>query len=140
MPADVLFIKLGSGSQRLSAWCRTQKMHEAVHVIKAWGRPPTCMRPYTYFAWGHSLTLHEAVHEPSYFPHFLLYEQYLEPMAVCIWIHKVRQRVQIMNSLSWAMKISFYRSGMIHAITVHELFSVYGYTQWIIPFTVIPSA
>ena len=27
------------------------------------------------------------------------------------------------------MKISFNRSGMIHAITVHELLPVYGYTQ-----------
>ena len=61
------------------------------YTLNAWGRPPTCMRPYTCVAWGRTLTLHEAVHEPFYFPHFLLFLKYLEPKAVCIWKHIVRK-------------------------------------------------
>ena len=70
------------------------------------------MMPYTKNAWGSTRTLHEAVHEPSYFPHFLLFKQYLEPKAVCIlmhivrkefrsWIHYHKQRKLAFIALEW---------------------------------------
>ena len=83
-------------------------MHEAVHVNYAWGRPPTCMRPYTYAAWGRTRTLHEAVHHASYFPHFLLFKQYVELKAVCIWMHIVRKEFRSWIHCHKQTKIAFF--------------------------------
>ena len=67
------------------------------YTKNAWGRPrKLCMRP--------STNVHEAVHVRCMRPFtslrifliFLLLNQYLEPKAVCIWMHIVRK-----ESRSW---------------------------------------
>ena len=66
-------------------------MHEAVHL----------------HAWGRTRTLHEAVHEPSYFHHFFLFKQYFEPSVVCIWMHIVRKEFRSWIHYHKQLKLAF---------------------------------
>ena len=82
---------LARGCLLKNKWCRTRKMHEAVHIR----------------AWGRTRTPHEAVHEPFYFPHFLLFKQYLEPKALCIWMHIVRKEFRSWIHYHQQWKLAF---------------------------------
>ena len=130
MHVHVLWMKLAQVSPRQSAWCRTRKMHEAVHVNYAWGRPPTCMRPYKCAAWGCTRTLHEAVHEP-----------WIRIFLIFFYLNSIWNLRQYVFECILYEKSSHYAFTIIskgnklsslwdeNAINVHELFPVYGYTQ-----------